>query len=174
MAETKITYDTDGSIAVTAWSTGLTTQLSATSAIFDNTSTLYMDVLVGGIIELDATTPILGDSLDIYIAGQYSETALDMGGAIDALFAAAGQEVEDVSWVKANMILMKSVQVEATTPAIAQGYHFNPMGVAQFFGGVGIRAGFGTGWKWFQQKSFLLYEDSWVVHPPAEHSRSRP
>ncbi|MEE8306724.1 MAG: hypothetical protein V3R81_05620, partial [Gammaproteobacteria bacterium] len=28
------------------------------------------------------------------------------------------------------------VAVEATTPAIAQSYAFNPQGVAQFFGGV--------------------------------------
>jgi len=34
--------------------------------------------------------------------------------------------------------------------------------------------GFGTGWKWVQQNSFLLYEDRRVVHPSAAHSRPRP
>lgn len=136
MAETKITYDTDAALAVAAWTTTLATQEWATSAIFDNTSSLYMDVLCGGILEISATTPVAGDSMDVYICGQYSETATDMTGGIDALLGAAGEEVEDVAFVKANLILMRSVQVEETTPATAQGYHWGPIGVAQFFGGV--------------------------------------
>jgi len=138
MAETKIFYDTDAAIVVTAWTTTLLTGEAATSAIYDNTTTLYVDVLVGGIIEGDTVTGILavGETFDIYIAGQYSETATDMGGGIDALFGAAGEEVEDVSWVKANMTLFKSISLEATTPDVDQGYHFGPIGVAQFFGGI--------------------------------------
>jgi hypothetical protein len=30
---------------------------------------------------------------------------------------------------------------------------------------AGMRAGLGTGWKWVQQYSFLLYDDRRVVHP---------
>jgi len=136
MAVTNITYDTDAALAVTAWGTSLAPGEFATSAIFDNTSTLYMDVLCGGILELGATTPVVGDTLDIYIAGQYSETATDMTGGIDALFNAATEEVEDTAFVKANLILFVSSEVEATTPATAQGYHWGPAGVAQFFGGI--------------------------------------
>ncbi|KKL52593.1 hypothetical protein LCGC14_2283920, partial [marine sediment metagenome] len=51
----------------------------------DTASTNYVDVLLGGVLELDATTPVAGDTMDIYICGQYSETATDMTGAIDAL-----------------------------------------------------------------------------------------
>jgi len=138
MAETKITYAADVALAVTAWDTTLLTGEAATSAIFDNSSSNFMDVLLGGIIEGDTITGILaaGESFDLYIAGQYSDTATDMGGAIDALFGAAGEEVEDVSWVKANMTLLKSIQVEPTAPDVDQGYHFGPISVAQFFGGV--------------------------------------
>lgn len=130
------TYDTDASLAVTAWTTTLLAGETATSAIFDNTTTKYVDVLIGGILELDATTPVVGDTMDIYITGQYSETATDMGGGIDALFGAAGEEVVDVSFVRANLTLLAVVSVEATTPAVAQGYHWGPISVASAFGGV--------------------------------------
>lgn len=95
-----------------------------------------MDVILGGVIEADTVTGVMaaGETYDIYIVGQYSETATDMGGGIDALFGAAGEEVEDVSWVKANLEILKSVALEATTPDTAQGYHWGPISVAQFFG----------------------------------------
>ena len=85
MAVTSITYSADAAIAVTAWDTGLTTGLSATSAIFDNTTTKYMDLLVGGIIELGATTPVVGDSLDIYVGALYDKDVTSTpGGGIDS------------------------------------------------------------------------------------------
>jgi len=136
VAETKITYDTDASLAVTAWTTSLTTLLTATSAIFDNTTSLYMDVLVGGDVAASATTLAAGESFDIYISGQYSETATDMTGALDALYGAAGQEVVDVSFVRANLILLVSIQLEVAAPDTTQDYHWGPIGIAQFFGGV--------------------------------------
>ena len=34
-----------------------------------------------------------------------------------------------------------------------------------------MRAGLGTGWKWVQQNSFLLYDDSRVVQPSAAQVR---
>jgi len=136
MAETKITYATDAALAVTAWSTGLTTGLTATSAIFDNTSTKYVDVLIGGVVEIATTTVAAGESLDIYISGQYSETATDMGGAIDALYGAAGQEVVSTSFVRENLIIAVSIQPEAATPDTAQGYHWGPLSVAGLFGGT--------------------------------------
>jgi len=138
MAETKITYDTDAALAVAAWTTTLLTGEAATSAIFDNTSTLYQDVLVGGVIEADTVTGVMaaGEDYQIYIIGQYSETATDMGGGIDALLGAAGEEVEDVSWVKANLTPLTTINLEATTPDTQQGYHWGPLSVAQFFGSM--------------------------------------
>ena len=136
MAETKIKYGSDVALAVTEWDATLAAGEFATSAIFDNTTSKFMDVLVGGVLELDASTPVAGDTMDIYIVGQYSGTATDMMAAIDALLNAATEVVEDTAFVKSNLTLLASVSVEATTPATAQGYHWGPIGVAQFFGGV--------------------------------------
>ncbi len=133
------TYATDVALAVTAWTTTLLTKESATSAIFDNESTNYMDVLIGGVIEADTVVGIIvaGDTYDIYIHGQYrSSTATDMGGGIDALLGAAAENVIDTDWVLSNSILVKSIQVELLTPDTPQGYHWGPIGVAQFFGNV--------------------------------------
>ena len=98
-----------------------------------------MDLLVGGLIELGATTPLLGETLDIYIGALYEKgTTSTPGGGIDSLMdpGTPAEEVEDVDFVKANLIPFKSVSVEATTPAVAQSYAFNPIACAQFFGGV--------------------------------------
>ncbi len=134
MAETKITYGSDVALAVTEWDATLAAGQFATSAIFDNTTSLFMDVLLGGVLELDAVTPVAGDTMDIYIVGQYSGTAADMTGAIDALLNAATEEVEDTAFVKANLILLASISIESAVPATAQGYHWGPIGIAQFFG----------------------------------------
>lgn len=138
MAVTNITYSADTSIAVTAWGTSLLAGEKATSAIFDNTSTLYVDALVGGIIELDATTPVAGETLDIYVGALYDKDVTSTpGGGIDSLMdpGTPAEEVADTDFVLANLILFKSIALEATTPATAQGYQFNPTAVAQFFGG---------------------------------------
>ncbi len=136
MAETKIKYGSDVALAVTEWDATLAAGEFATSAIFDNTTSLFMDVLVGGLLELDASTPVAGDTMDIYIVGQYSGTATDMTAAIDALLNAETEEIEDTAFVKANLILLASVSVESAVPATAQGYHWGPIGVAQLFGGI--------------------------------------
>ena len=133
---TTITYATDTALAVTEWDTTLAAGQYATSAIYDNTTTKYVDVLVGGVLEIDATTPVAGDTMDIYVSGQYSETATDMTGAIDALLNAATEEVAEVAFVKANLKLLTSVAVEAGTPATAQGYHWGPESIAALFGGI--------------------------------------
>ena len=137
MATTNIAYAADEAIAVTAWGTGLAATQYASSAMFDNTTNKYVDVLVGGILELDATTPVAGDTLDIYVSGNYqTATATDMGGGIDALFDAATEEVADTAFNPLNLTFLTSVAVEATTPATAQGYHFGPVSIAAAFGGT--------------------------------------
>ena len=136
MAETKITYGTEAALAVSEWDATLAAGNYATSALFDNSTTLYTDVLVGGLVDMTGTSVVAGDSLDIYISGQYSDTANDMGGGIGLLFSASAEVSADVAFVAANLTLVKSVQVEATTPATTQGYNWGPIGGAQFFGGV--------------------------------------
>ncbi len=141
MAVINVTYSADAAIAVTQWGTSLATQEWAASAIFDNTGTLYVDLLVGGIIEGDTATGVIavGETFDIYVGALYDkDTTTTAGGGIDALLdpGTPAEEVEDVDFVKANLILFTSVAVEATAPDADQGYVFNPKGVAQFFGGV--------------------------------------
>lgn len=139
MTTTNIAYSADTAIAVSIWTTSLASGEWGTSAIFDNTSLKYVDALVGGIIELSATTPVAGDTMDIYIGALYDKDTTTTGtGGIDAVMdpGTPAEEVEDTGFVKNNLILFASVSVEETTPATAQGYNFGPKSVAQFFGGV--------------------------------------
>lgn len=136
MTETTPKRAADSAIAVTAWTTTLLTQEWATSELKDTTG--LMDALLGGVIEADTVTGIMaaGESFDIYILGKYSATNTDVGGGIDALLTAAAEQVEDVDFVKANLNLLKSIQLDSALPDTQQGYQWGPIAVAQFFGGV--------------------------------------
>ena len=139
MAETKTKYGADVAITVTNWSTGLANGQFALSSVVDNETNLYMDVMVGGDIAFSTATggPIVaGDTMDIYIAAQYSDTATDIGGAIAGLLGWGNEEAEDTAFVKANLTLLDSVSPQATTPDTTQDLHFGPIAIAQFFGGV--------------------------------------
>jgi len=136
---TNITYSADAEIATTIWTTTLAGGEWGTSAIFDNTSTLYVDLLVGGEIAAAATTIAAGESFDIYIGALYDkDTTTTAGGGIGALLdpGTPAEEVEDTDFVKANLILFTSISPEATTPDTTQDYVFNPKACAQFFSGV--------------------------------------
>ena len=135
MAETKITYGADTALTVAAWTTTLLATEAATSSVFANGTSAFMDVLIGGEIAT-AVTPVAGDSWDIYVVGEYSDTVTDMNGGIGTAFAAAGEVVEDTAFVLANSTLMKSISPRSTTPGTALTYHWGPISVAQFFGGV--------------------------------------
>ncbi len=139
MAETKVKFAADVAIVVANWSTGLADGESALSAVIDNSVNLFLDALVGGKLAASTLTggPIVaGDSLDVYVLAQYSDTDEDIGGAIDALLGWGNEEAVDVAFVKANLTLLQSVQVQATAPDTTQDLHFGPIGIAQFFGGV--------------------------------------
>lgn len=138
MATTNIAYAADSALTVTNWSTGLAAGQYALSSVVDNSSNLYIDALVGGDIAADTTTGTLaaGETFDIYVIAQYSDTATDIGGGIDALLGWGNEEAEDTAFVKANMQLLTSIHLESTTPDTTQDYHFGPIGIAQFFGGV--------------------------------------
>lgn len=139
MTTAKIAYAADSDLSVSIWTTSLAAGQWGTSGLFDNTSNLYIDALVGGVIELDASTPVAGDSLDVYIGALYDkDTTNTATGGIDNLLdpGTPAEEVEDTDFVKNNLILFDSVSVEETTPATAQGYKFGPKGISQFFGGI--------------------------------------
>lgn len=138
MAVTKVTYASDVALTVTNWSTGLAAGEFALSSVVSNSSDLFLDALVGGNIAASTVTGLLsaGDTFDIYILAQYSDTATDIGSAIDALLGWGNEEVEDVAFVKANLTLLTSIAIDSALPDTTQDYHFGPYGIAQFFGGV--------------------------------------
>lgn len=139
MAETKIKYAADAALTVTNWGTGLANGEYALSSVVDNSSDLFLDALVGGTIAASTVTggPIVaGDTFDVYVVAQYSDTATDIGGAIDALLGWGNEEAEDTAFVKANLVLLASLHVQATTPDTTQDLHFGPVGIAQLFGGI--------------------------------------
>ena len=85
MAVTNITYAADAAITISQWGTNLAAGEWATSAIFDNTSNVYMDVLVGGEIAASTGTGTLaaGETFDIYIGALYDkDTTTTAGGGI--------------------------------------------------------------------------------------------
>jgi hypothetical protein len=133
MAVTKITYSAD--TALTWTDNTLSTGAFSNSDNFDNSSLLYMDVLAGGFCGLDSTTAVAGETIDIYVMANYSDTATDIGGARDAAFAYDGLQVADTDFILANCRLLTSIGLHGT-PTTDMDYHWGPVGIAQFFGGV--------------------------------------
>lgn len=136
MAETKITYAADSAITVTQWES-LGADAWATSSNVDNTSNLYIDMLVGGEIAASATTIAAGESFDIYVAARYDkDTTTSYGGGIGTAFAAGAAETADTDFNPLNLRLLTSVSVEATAPDTTQDYMWGPVSVAEHFGGI--------------------------------------
>jgi len=70
MAESKIKYDTSGTLTFTSVNSlaSSTTLLGgAESASFDNTTTLYQDVVVGMTIKMGASTPTVSKSIEVWL-----------------------------------------------------------------------------------------------------------
>lgn len=136
MATTKIEYAADSALAITL--TGpVTTGNFRSSAVFDNSTTKYVDVMIGGMIGSAGTGWVAGDTVDLYFMPQYSATSTDIGGAIGSAFTAGdGDQTEDTDFILANCTLMKSVSPQATTPATNEDLHWSVGGIAQFNGGI--------------------------------------
>jgi len=136
MTTSNIAYSADTAIAVTAWES-LAADSWATSANVDNTSNLYIDMLVGGEIAASATTIAAGESFDIYVAARYDkDVTTSYGGGIGTSLAAASAETEDTDFTPLNFVFLTSVSVEATAPDTTQDYIWGPVSIAQAFGGI--------------------------------------
>lgn len=138
MAVTKITYAADAAITASNWES-LATDDWATLPAVDNTSNLYVDVLVGGQIDLDTTTGTIaaGESFDIYVAALFDkDTASSYTGGIDTSFTENDNTLtEDTEFNPLNLLFLTSVRVEETAPDVSQGYNWGPVSVATAFGG---------------------------------------
>jgi len=132
MAETKITYAAAVNLTVTSWGTGLASGQIGSSLIVDNATNLYLDALVGGLLEIGATTPVAGDVMDVYAYGRYDEaTAAALTGGIDALFTGADEEeVDGTDLILAHLPLIVSLEAESNI-----GIHFGPRSIAAKFDG---------------------------------------
>ena len=139
MAITNIAYAADAAIVASNWES-LATNSWATLPEVDNSSNLYMDVSVGGQIDLDTTTGTItaGESFDIYVSAMFDyDTAPSWSGGIDTAFNDNDSSLtEDTEFNPLNLILLTSVAVEATTPDVSQGYNWFVGSVAQAFGGI--------------------------------------
>ncbi|MEE8208040.1 MAG: hypothetical protein V3T88_03675 [Nitrosomonadaceae bacterium] len=139
MAVTKTTYSADAAIVATNWES-LVADDWATLPNVDNTSNLYIDMLVGGQIDLDTTTGTItaGESFDIYVAARFDkDVTTSYTGGIDTAFTAGDSSITaDTEFNPLNLIFLTSVSVEATTPDVSQGYNWGPVSIAAAFGGI--------------------------------------
>ena len=137
MTVTTITYAADSALAITL--TGpLTTGAFRSSANFNNnSSTNYVDCLVGGMIGSAGTSWAAGETVDIYAMANYSDTSTDIGGARDAAYAQGdGDQVSDTDFILANVgPLIFSIGLHGT-PTTNMDYHWGPVSIASAFGGT--------------------------------------
>jgi len=137
MAVTNPTYATKAALTVTAWDS-LAADDWASSAALDNSSNLYMDVLIGGELAASATTLAAGESFDIYCAARYDADDANSysGGLGDAFGANDSTLTEDTEFNPENLFFLISVGIENTAPDTTQDYMWGPTTIAQVFGGV--------------------------------------
>ena len=136
---TNITYASDAAIVATNWD-ALASDDWATLPAFDNTSTLYVDVLVGGKIHFDTATGVIlaADSFDIYVAALYDkDVASSYTGGIDTAFTANDATIAaDVEFNALNLKFLAIVKPEVTSPDTEQSYNWGPYSIAGLFGGL--------------------------------------
>ncbi len=139
VTETNIKYAADSAIVATNWD-GLVSGDWATLPAFDNTSNLYVDVLVGGKIHFDTDVGIIlaADSFDIYLAALYDkDIASSYTGGIDLAFLEDDNTITaDIEFNPLNLIFLTSVKPEVTTPDTEQSYNWGPYSVASRFDGI--------------------------------------
>ena len=138
MANTSLLYAADEAITASNWDS-LVADDWATLPAFDNTTNLYVDVLIGGEIAFNTTTGTLaaGESFDIYVAARYavSDANSYSGGLDDAFGANDATIAEDTEFTPLNLFFLGSVSIRATTPDTTLDYMFGPWPVAPLFGG---------------------------------------
>jgi len=132
MAETKITYGTPTDLAITS-ADGNGDGVWCSSALFNNSVSLFMDVLVGGSLQV-GTIAAGGGTIDIYVAGSWDGTEFTGGcdaGDADITWGTTGSTYVGGEF---DLILLKSLTVDATDDD--NDIVFGAFSIAQAFGGV--------------------------------------
>lgn len=118
-------------LAVTSLNS-LGTDAWACSAEFDNSSNLYHDVMVGGVIDMGASMTN-GETIDIFVVARHSATNTDVGGAIDTQMTIAdAAQTEGTDFTEENVYYFATV----TCDAAGDGQHWGPLSVSTVFGGI--------------------------------------
>lgn len=133
MATQTINYGTKTaltlSLASIATSSGFTA--GAESNQVDNSSTLFDDVIVQGLVTV-GTTPTVNTNILVYVWG--SDTSLATT-PLDVLDGTDSAEALSSAGVRNGMLALAAVlDVDSTTSN--RGYYAKAFGIAQFFGGV--------------------------------------
>lgn len=134
MAVTKVTYATTAAITidVSSLASDDTFLAGVESAQQDNTSNLYVDVLVQGTVTGHATTaPAVGDEVRVYVWG--SDTSLGTT-ALNTLDGTSSGETLGHAAVRNALRLAAVCQATVATAALV--YYVLPFSVAQLFGGM--------------------------------------
>ncbi len=150
MTTLKIAYASDEAIVATNWD-ALASSAWATLPEFDNTTNLYVDVLLGGRVHFDTATGTIlaADAFEIYVSAKYATgTATSGTGGIDELFNPGDASLTvDVEFNPLNMNLLTVVKPEATTADVEQTYNWGPVSIARVFGGIMPQKFFLTGYN---------------------------
>lgn len=133
MAVSKITYATKTSISMDLSALASSSSLLAgrESNEIDNTSNLYVDALVQGVVTV-GTTPTTGKSIQVYVWGSdtaASTTTLDVLDGVDSAETLTNAGVRD-----ALLKYGAGVLLDAATSN--QAYPIGPFSVAQLFGSM--------------------------------------
>ena len=124
MATVSMDYAATASITCTV--TSITNGSYRQSTVVDNSSTKYVDALLGGSIQV-GTTPTSGGTLDIYVYGERDDAGQYTAGCsgTDGAYTADGEEDE--------LFHAYSITVDADSNI---DYEWGPVSVAQAFGGT--------------------------------------
>lgn len=130
MADLKLAYPAASDLTITLASLASDTSLltGRESASIDNTTNLYLDVLVSGKITT-GTTPTTAKSIEVWAVGSWDGTNWP-----DVLDGTESAETITSADIKASVCRFVAAMATSATSNVA--YHFGPVSLAAAFGGV--------------------------------------
>lgn len=128
---TTVQYGTPGSLAVTSL-VSLADGAWCSSAIFDNSSELANDVLIGGSVQVGA--PTADGTIDVYAAGSWDGT--EFGAGVSAGDGGITWGTTGTTHVNGefDLVFLGSMSIDSTDDN--KDVSFGPFNIAQAFGGI--------------------------------------
>lgn len=116
-------------ITLASLATSATWVAGRQSTAIDNTTNLYLDYLLAGLVTV-GTTPTSGTEIRVYVVGLRDDSVWpDSVGASDAAWSSSTEGTRD-GYAKLAAVM----RCDSTTSN--RGYNFGPVSVASLFGGV--------------------------------------